>query len=174
MKIHEIIYETLGATSYPWKLVDRSASSNTYEFFNAQQIKYIVDLMHSTQFSELVKAKIDIARVVFRNQVSIDSSKENLHITNTGDAWGVFSTVIDIIKHAINESNFDIIVFEADKKEPSRVRLYSTFMSRVQQVLPNYIAAPAVDADWLIRYRLVKKDSPLNTPLFMSPKKKKK
>jgi len=46
-------------------------------------------------------------------------------ITGTGNAILVFSTVIEIINHAIESKNIQTLVFGANNKEPTRVKLYN-------------------------------------------------
>jgi hypothetical protein len=48
----------------------------------------------------------------------------NEKITGTGNAILVFSTVIDIISHAVDSKNIQTLTFSANHDEPTRVKLY--------------------------------------------------
>ena len=45
-------------------------------------------------------------------------------ITGTGNAILVFSTVVDIVSHAVGSRNIQTLNFSADNSEPTRVKLY--------------------------------------------------
>jgi len=66
-------------------------------------------------------------------------------VSNTGDAFRVFATVAKIIRNKINQANPDSIQFSSFKDEPSRIKLYSRLLDKLDNELPDYQKAPISD-----------------------------
>lgn len=64
-------------------------------------------------------------------------------VIGTGDAFRVFSTVIAIIKEAVEKYNMDNLLFSAD--EPSRVKLYKKLSGRVARELGWKVSVAPLD-----------------------------
>ena len=56
-------------------------------------------------------------------------------ITGTGNAPVVFATVITILRKVLQECVVDILRFEVDNDEPSRLKLYKRLVSKL---IPNW------------------------------------
>ena len=52
-------------------------------------------------------------------------------ITWTGNAPVVFATVITILQRVLQECDIDVLRFEVDKDEPSRLKLYKRLVSKL-------------------------------------------
>lgn len=61
-------------------------------------------------------------------------------ITGTGDAVRVFSTVVAVLRACVATAHPMRVTFSAH--EPSRVRLYRTFMQQRHRYLPGWTALP--------------------------------
>lgn len=74
--------------------------------------------------------------------VGFDRNEEDIGITNSGDAYRIFATVIDILRVMVNKYKPDVIKFSASKVEReseydlegtevgSRIRLYDRMVNR--------------------------------------------
>lgn len=71
-------------------------------------------------------------------------ARDPFAMTNRGDALAILSTVVTIIKEAIQKSGANVVMFEA--KEPSRQKVYSHLVSRLSS------DARAVDRNGSKRY----------------------
>jgi hypothetical protein len=58
---------------------------------------------------------------------------EETGITGKGNAIKIFATIRNIVKDAIEDKQIDSLIFHADSKEPSRVKLYDRFMKEFKQ-----------------------------------------
>lgn len=56
-------------------------------------------------------------------------------ITGTGNAPVVFATVITILRKVLQECAVDVLRFEVDNDEPSRLKLYKRLVSKL---IPNW------------------------------------
>lgn len=59
-------------------------------------------------------------------------------IENTGDAFAVFSNVRHILKEIIQSNGLDTLLLAAKRSEPSRVKLYGSFVKHVAKFLPGW------------------------------------
>ena len=89
----------------------------TYEV--ALDGKWIPDRKLSNP-DELFNDIWEITFIMFDNKKYFSNEK----ITGTGNAILVFSTVIDIISHAVDSKNIQTLTFSANHDEPTRVKLY--------------------------------------------------
>jgi hypothetical protein len=64
-------------------------------------------------------------------------------VTGTGEAFQVFSTVIDILRDFVKKHEPAMIKFSA--LEPSRIKLYSRLVDMVASELPGYYGARETD-----------------------------
>lgn len=55
----------------------------------------------------------------------------NVDLTGGGDALAIMATVVEIVKDFIQKDNPKLIVFNADKDDKSRVKLYSTMVKKL-------------------------------------------
>ena len=69
-------------------------------------------------FNDVWEITFDVSTSTSWRDINLD------HITGTGNAIAVFSTVIAIIQDAINRNHITNLHFSADNSEPSRVKLY--------------------------------------------------
>ena len=97
---------------------------------------------YSLRFIKGKMAKYSYIEVQFALKKTI-KGKEHFLIkaTGTGHVKKVFSTVIDRVLDFVRLNKTDYIIFGADNKEPSRVRLYSSivFSKEAKEKLPGYI-----------------------------------
>lgn len=66
------------------------------------------------------------------------SSKGDISVTNTRDEFKVFSTVLKIIADYVNSHDVETIYFQGDTNEPSRIKLYTTMVKQISNILPDY------------------------------------
>jgi hypothetical protein len=66
------------------------------------------------------------------------TTKHGQGITGTGNAFAVFSTVINIMREAINERHPKMFAFSAKRNQPSRVKLYHRMAMRLAQEFTDY------------------------------------
>lgn len=70
-------------------------------------------------------------------------------VQKSGDAFNVFATVAQIVKHhlvKLSESEYtNYLSFTASHSEPSRVKLYNTFIKYVPKFLPDYKSYKVID-----------------------------
>lgn len=59
-------------------------------------------------------------------------------VESTGDAFAVFSTVATIVQDYISRSTTDIMVLAAWINQPSRIKLYETFIKHLSKFMPNW------------------------------------
>lgn len=59
-------------------------------------------------------------------------------ITNTGNEFQVFSTIVDIVAKLITSKSYRQITFASDLKEPTRVKLYDRMVSRIASRFPGW------------------------------------
>lgn len=55
----------------------------------------------------------------------------NVDLTGGGDALAIMATVVEIVKDFVQKDNPKLIVFNADKDDKSRVKLYSTMVKKL-------------------------------------------
>lgn len=67
----------------------------------------------------------------FRLESNGTDTPEGIGITNTGDEVVVFSTVLDVLRHAMEHFRFQSIMFPAKISEPSRTKLYDRICRRL-------------------------------------------
>ncbi|WP_230685877.1 hypothetical protein, partial [Streptococcus pneumoniae] len=58
------------------------------------------------------------------------TKRTDLGITNSGNEFKVFATIVAFLKHAIEKYNVKIFTFSAENNEPSRVSLYRKLAQR--------------------------------------------
>lgn len=59
-------------------------------------------------------------------------------IMHTGDAFTVFSTVGKIVQDYMSKSPLDYLVFGGKINEPSRLKLYETFIKYLPKFMPDW------------------------------------
>lgn len=59
-------------------------------------------------------------------------------VEHTGDAFAVFSTVGRILKEVVQANSWDSFLLAAKRSEPSRVKLYGTFVKHLAKFLPGW------------------------------------
>ncbi len=100
----------------PWKWDKKNTDNNMVAYFQMDDgSEYNIEF-NGSQYS--ASWSIDFGRSA--------NSKEapKVVITGTGDQYAVFATVIDIIREFIVQVDPETITFNADNREPSRVKLY--------------------------------------------------
>lgn len=83
---------------------------------------------------------VDVWEVVF---FLVKDGQNKYDITDTGEAFTVFSTVAEFLEELIERKNPGVIYFSGE--EPSRVRLYDTFAKKIVQRFPAYTNADPPD-----------------------------
>lgn len=163
MLLNEILLE-LANTSYPYELVSNEthmlSQEWTYKFTSKETenpVEYKVQLELRNDNHLLIfsfGAKTDTKTIQLYNQWKDD-------ITNTGDAFKVFSTVLAILKDCLKRIDkeklkIEIIEFAADTGEPSRVKLYSRFADNIGKYLPGWKLFKAKNGPRYLNFRFTK------------------
>lgn len=122
MKLYEVLNEVI-----PFHL-DQNAPRFKQYSFEIGPLRYIVEINRLTTPEQEYHW---IFSFMLENTKSVE-------ITNTGNQFQVFATVIEIIKDflELNSKKMDTITFTAANSEPSRVRLYKKLASKF--ILPGY------------------------------------
>jgi len=164
MLLNEILLE-LANTSYTYKLAWRSDKSELpqweYKFTSKETEKPIE---YKVQFQLRPEGNILIvnfgAREEDKDVLRLGNSwKDN--VTNTGDAFKVFATVLAIIKDCLkriddDDLDVEIIEFAADTDEPSRVKLYTRFADNIGKYLPGWKLKSAKNGARYLNFRFTK------------------
>lgn len=164
MLLNEILLE-LANTSYPFKLVWRSEKDTLPEWryeFTAEKSK--IPVQYKSEFQ--LRPEGNILIVNFRAR---EADKETLKlgnywkddITNTGDAFKVFSTVVATIKDCLkridnDDLTVDIIEFAADTDDQSRIKLYTRFADNIGKYLPGWKLKTAKNGAKYLNFRFTK------------------
>lgn len=113
-----------------WQQVGDEGTSDSYEApFSVGGNHYVATLDHYRHVgrSEIGFFKISTGGIQYK-------------VTGTGHAKGVFDTMIDLVRQHVDDHSPKTLYFTADSREPSRVKLYRYFGSKVAQHLPEYQA----------------------------------
>jgi hypothetical protein len=135
---------------YPYTLSTSNAYGEyKYYFTNSKNKSYVVEISGDER-------GIYVLFGIIKSRVTV------VNITGTGDAYRVFSTVIEIIKNHTNQHNPKLIIFSSDTDEPSRTRLYQKFVKRLDQVLPNYALEDVDDSSGSVSFTLKRKEKSIS------------
>ena len=116
----------LEAFDKPYKVHKGTDMNNftQYEFTTDSDVFYLVALVRP-----------DEAYVKYTS-LSFETEYGDMQITNSGDAFRVFASVLDVIKkekkRIVSHGAFK---FAADASEPSRVKLYRIMAKKIQKLL---------------------------------------
>lgn len=134
--------EALDSKPYKYDF-DQVGNNYVATFVTANNVEYeaMIDMLGPTNFhfpADVLKQGLDAAgepiEVIFNIKDVYGHPRTG--IEHTGDARRVFATVIDVVrKYAIMHKPVEIHFFA---KEPSRVRLYDAFITRLDRELPEY------------------------------------
>ena len=117
--------------SWEWETTGRQY---TAFFTTDKEITYAVDITPVAHTDLIDNEMIRKYDPVWKPDFAIEqysgkaATKDTTGITGSGNEFLVFSTVIDILKSFIKKEKPNAILFSA--KEPSRVKLYDTFVKR--------------------------------------------
>ena len=140
----------LFAQPYKWQKADR----DSYKFSTANGNNYKVLLL-----DESIRVN-DQYRRAYWVEFGLENQGYKYKVERTGDAFNVFATVTDIIKHHLQTADpVDYIWFTADKGEPSRVKLYDAFMKLVPRFLPGWEFYKIDDQDYEKEYIIKRTDA---------------
>jgi len=120
---------------YKWEFEAENSSNDyfMYKFTTKLGVPYRVKLYSQDQYWEL-SFNIDF-NYLRKLDKSVDTA---FKISGTGDQFRIFATIQDIIKDFITKKNPNVIQFDAfDADEPSRRRLYSTFIANFEKSQPE-------------------------------------
>lgn len=132
-----------------WQVDDDGDSQLHEAHFDVAGHHYVASLTH---FPKTGKSDLDFFKTSRRGI--------QYKATGTGHGKGVFDTMIDLVKQHIDDYSPKTLYFTADSREPSRVKLYRYFGSKVAQHLPEYQAFHhEAGTDGIHEFRLVHKDN---------------
>lgn len=94
--------------------------------------------------------------VAFAQRGQGDEHKTGL--TGTGNSRKIFGTVINIVKDYMSKAKPDMLIFNANNSEPSRVRLYKMLANQADSALPEYNFAKALSDGTYTTYYLTRND----------------
>ena len=141
------------STTYPYEETD----PDEYEFTTDAGIEYVVLMM--TEGFEDDKGK-------YQEEVEVQFGIKThggviTKITKAGDAFKVFATVGKILKdHLAKNPECLNMLFSASLQEPTRVKLYDSFIKFLPKFLPGWSVDDIEDEFGQRRYILSKKDQP--------------
>ena len=92
--------------------------------------------------------------VAFAQRGQGDEHKTGL--TGTGNSRKIFGTVINIVKDYMSKAKPDMLIFNANNSEPSRVRLYKMLANQADSALPDYNFAKALSDGSFTTYYLTR------------------
>jgi len=145
------------------KVVDESDNTLTELFdrpYNARLYNSSKDML----IYEFVTDKGEEYRVYFdtspdRKIVNVSFFNDaRAEITNTGDEFRVFATVINLLDQYIKQHAPKTILFSAYADDPSRIKLYKKMGMSVGQKFPGYKLENAVTSGDEVRFTLNKAD----------------
>ena len=90
------------------------------------------------------------------------ASDNGYGITDSGDAFRVFTTVYEILKAFIDEVKPEFIEFEATHKEPSRCKLYAALSKRLSNNCNGYDIRTSGEKDGYDAFVIKRQDQPQN------------
>jgi hypothetical protein len=112
--MHEIM-----DSPYPWKLVDEDNRFFRADFTTAENRNYSFRASTNTTLGW---------EILF----VLQGIGGGLGITDTGDQFKIFATIVDILKYFLQQYEPEKFHFSADKAEGSRVRLYKIFAGKIE------------------------------------------
>lgn len=109
-------------------------SDSYYEFKSKDSLYSVV-----FQWSPLeLEDDVEVESVNVQFSLNLDN-RSTQGITDSGDAFNVFATVWAIIRDFVKANpEVEFIWFTASGSEPSRIRLYTTFMKQIPRILPGW------------------------------------
>lgn len=124
---------------------------NVYTFETASGNMYKVLFEEESVYDKETKRWLDGPGVVFGLMNQDRDFK--MSVERTGDAPNVFATVFAITKQYLSQNpKHQYLIFASSKSEPSRMKLYNTFMKMAQQYIPGFVAYKIID-DFDNQYR---------------------
>ena len=122
---------------YKWKLVRTTTYNIEYRFTTDSGIVYVVGLGRIGNRTLTQSKDWDLYFSISEDSLTqLGKDDSNMFkISGTGDQFRVFATVQDIVKDFIIKHAPDLIAFSAS--EPSRRRLYSTFIANFEKSQPE-------------------------------------
>jgi hypothetical protein len=113
---------------YPFK-AENDIDYYIADFITDAGIKYEVIIEANGENS------VEVSFYSFNNKTNYSISS----ITNTGDAFRVLATVMLVVKTYLNKyKKITTFEFNADKSEPSRVKLYNAFVKILPKFIPTF------------------------------------
>jgi len=136
--------------------LDSSYEYRTSEYAPGQVFYFNTDdgSVYRVQFGRADKA----AEVAFERLGKDNEYK--IGLTGTGDSRKIFGTVINIVKDYLAKNNPKLLLFTANNSEPSRVKLYKMLASKVDQALPDYTFAGALNNGTFTQFNINHKSNP--------------
>ncbi len=164
MFINEILSE-IANTSYNFKLNNYifhpmfSEWEYTFETNDTVKIKYKVNLSLRSNDNTLI---ITFGSLTTDNDLTKIGPSWTDNITNTGNAFRVFSTVLLILKECLKQIDSDglkadMIEFASKTIEPSRIKLYIRFVDNINKYLPDWKLLSVKNGSNYLNFKLKKK-----------------
>lgn len=126
---------------HPYKWVKQTRTFWDGEFTTENGVKIEVEFSH--YLSSENQAIWDFGFSYHTSELEAIRQKKGMvyfptyGIGGTGDAIGVFATVVAMLRDFVKQHKNAVIEFEA--KEPQRIKLYDIFLQRIREVLPGYV-----------------------------------
>ena len=119
---------------YKWEFDDKNSGHDgvLYKFTTDPGLQYTVYMFYRNRRGWELTFNMDFNYIRDKLGRSVDAA---FKISGTGDQFRVFATVQDIVKDFITKKKPNAIEFSAS--EPSRRRLYSTFIANFEKSQPE-------------------------------------
>lgn len=126
---------------YDLHVYDYGDHYTTYEFVTEKQQYYYININHYD----------DEMEVEFQAETENGNTQD---ITNTGNAYRVFATVIKAMKEVMALPNLNVhtIKFSSKKAHASRVKLYDAFIKVLPRFFPGFVFIDKYDDPILKSY----------------------
>jgi len=131
----------LFSKSLEWKYKHNDPRHIIVEF-SIDEYNYLVELRSGDGDFDVALGNpeehlVGVWEVSFTQYSSREGPKD--HITGSGNALPILTTVMEILAHVIKDRNIQTISFTADNTEPSRVKLYHRLAKQFEKKGWRYI-----------------------------------
>jgi hypothetical protein len=137
MNFRNYIYEELGASLSKKNAVDYKIEKKTSKYLIASFV--VEEENYRFQYKNYGKEDFAGLKNLKFGEVSFYHKEKGTGLTGTGNVAGVFATVFQILKEAIDKMDPDIIFFDSSGGK-GRTALYKRFADRASDLLPGYDA----------------------------------
>jgi hypothetical protein len=134
--------------SIPWEYTGRPTHNDVRAKFDIDEFTYIIDISSNEVGDfELGGPDEHFTNVWQAHFMQYSESGGSVdRITGTGNAFTVFTTIIEIIEQTVKLFNIQTLEFQADNTEPSRVKLYDRLAKHFEKKGWRYINNKEVNA----------------------------